>query len=267
MQQSLSRNELSVVTPEQVLLRYKTAGPGSRAGAHAIDMLILCLFYLLVLVIIAESVFRTSGWMFDGISNYLMAGMIIAVLVIQFSYFVVCECMMGRTVGGKIVGLRVIRDNGQPVTVLSSVIRNLMRVIDMLPTFYVVGIIASFLHPRGKRLGDMLAGTVVIYDRESRTNEARQLAKKAMYLEGWNLTSFTLEEHHKRIITREEWLMLESIVERRNELTLEKEEELGKRMARYFMNRLELSAEIATRVTHMAFLLTLYEQLRADWEI
>jgi hypothetical protein len=63
------------------------------------------------------------------------------------------------------VRLRVISDSGRPVTVYEAVVRNLLRIIDQLPGLYVVGIISVFLTARNKRLGDIVAGTVVVHEK------------------------------------------------------------------------------------------------------
>lgn len=266
MQQALSRHELTVVTPEQIRLRFQTAGVGSRAGAHAIDLGMLGLLLIVFLAVIGEVNYRSSGWVIADFTDYMIAGIIIAAAAVQLAYFVICECAMGRTLGGKIVGLRVIRENGQPVTVLSSIIRNLLRIIDFLPSFYLAGMVISFLHPKGKRLGDLLAGTVVIYE-ERPLREKKMRALPAMGWHGAGSAGFQLEEHHKRLVTREEWLMLSSMVERQDELTPEKTTLLGRKMARYFLNKLQLPPDIAGRVTQMTFLNSLYEQLKGEWEL
>ncbi|MDF2922078.1 MAG: hypothetical protein K0R57_992 [Paenibacillaceae bacterium] len=268
MQHHIEREELSVVTPEQVRLRFLTAGVGSRAGAHAVDLLLLILFYSLLFVLIGEFTVRSSGWgMVQDASEYMIAGAIILVLAIQLGYFVICECMMGKTVGQRIVGLRVIQDNGRPVTVLSSILRNLLRVVDFLPSFYLVGLVVGFLHPKGKRVGDLLAGTVVIYDNRNGQQEKKSQVMRTIGEEGWNISGFRLEDRHRRLVSRQDWLALEALIERRNELTEESLAKLSAELADYFRQRLEISAEEAGRVTQTTFLVTIYTQLREDWQL
>ncbi|MCX8007436.1 MAG: RDD family protein, partial [Coriobacteriia bacterium] len=70
----------------------------------------------------------------------------------------------GRTPGKRYLGIRVVRDDGGPVRFTDSVVRNALRIVDMLPGYYAVGIVAALLSKSGKRLGDMAAGTVVVRD-------------------------------------------------------------------------------------------------------
>jgi hypothetical protein len=82
------------------------------------------------------------------------------------AYYVISEMTMdGQSFGKRIAGLRVIRDDGTPITFLESAIRNIIRVVDMFPFFYSIGLVAVFLSKRCKRLGDMAAGTVVVKER------------------------------------------------------------------------------------------------------
>lgn len=261
-------HEISVVTPEQVRLSFQTAGLGSRAGAQAVDLVLLGLFFLILLALTGEFDWRSEGTFMEGTSEYMAAAAIAVAAVSQFAYFVVCECTMGRTVGGRLVGLRVVQDNGRPVTVLSSLIRNFFRLIDMLPVMYVVGATVSFLHPKDKRVGDLVAGTVVIYDT---TGKYRPAVKRGADTEagyaGQLLQGFVLEEHHRRAVTREDWLMLSAFADRHRGLSAGKRDELAYGIARHLAERMELPDGMWAGLPEIPFLLAVYEQLREDWEI
>lgn len=267
-QQDLNR-EVSVVTPEQVRLSFQTAGVGSRAGAQAIDIGISTLFFLLLFSIIGELAFRTKGlgYFFEDVSEVMAAVAIVIVLVVQFGYYVICETTMGRTVGGRIVGLRVIQDNGRPVTVLSSLIRNFFRIIDLLPMFYLLGAAICFFHPKDKRLGDILAGTVVIYDSTNERIRTKKKVTKDLSRYIGSLPSIPLEEHHRRACSREDWSLLSAYVERFSRLTEPKRSEIAAEVARYLIERLQLPYETLNGTSPVGFLLALYEELRADWEL
>src|SRR5262249_57943690 len=71
----------------------------------------------------------------------------------------------GRTPGKRINGLRVVRSGGQPVDLVTSVIRNLLRIVDFLPVSYLVGIVSIVVTARNQRLGDIAAGTLVVRER------------------------------------------------------------------------------------------------------
>ncbi|MBK8057237.1 MAG: RDD family protein [Gemmatimonadetes bacterium] len=83
-----------------------------------------------------------------------------------WGYFTLFEGFRdGQTPGKKWMGLRVIRDTGHPITVREAGARNLLRIVDLLPPPYLLGILFIAFHPKGKRIGDLVAGTVVVRDR------------------------------------------------------------------------------------------------------
>src|SRR5439155_10322840 len=84
-------------------------------------------------------------------------------LVIEWGYFVFCEMTSGgRSLGKALVGLRVVRDGGFPISLRESLVRNLLRLVDVLPWYYTVGLVSIVLSRDGKRLGDLAAGTIVV---------------------------------------------------------------------------------------------------------
>jgi len=83
-------------------------------------------------------------------------------LIIYFGYFIVMEAMLGSTLGKMVLRLRVVKTDGSPISWSESVIRNLLRIIDALPTAYLIGAILVWTSPLRQRLGDRAAKTVVV---------------------------------------------------------------------------------------------------------
>lgn len=139
-------------TPEGVALRLPAAGPLPRALAWAIDAAIR-----LAALMAASMLLGLLGE--SGLGLFLLlafAGL--------WLYPVLFEVLRdGQTPGKRSVGLKVIRDDGAPVGWQASLVRNLMRAVDMLPLFYAVGLVAGLFDPAGRRLGDRVAGTLVIH--------------------------------------------------------------------------------------------------------
>lgn len=141
-----------VITPEGVALHLPAAGPVSRAIAWALDLAIR----LGVLVILAM-ILAMLGRIGQGIH-------LIALFLIFWAYPIVLEALWnGQTVGKKALGLRVVAADGAPVGWLAAITRNLLRTVDMLPFGYAAGLAASLIDPHGRRLGDMVAGTLVVH--------------------------------------------------------------------------------------------------------
>src|SRR3954453_7841683 len=147
-------DHLDIKTPEFVAIQFQIAGLGSRAAAFILDQILLMLVNILIVVALF--------FVMDGIeqlpfflaqSSFPIAVVVIGLFVLNWGYFFFFEFFSGgRTLGKKIVGIRVIQDNGHSITLLSSFIRNLVRLIDSLPTAYFLGILMIFFHPKHKRL-------------------------------------------------------------------------------------------------------------------
>jgi uncharacterized RDD family membrane protein YckC len=164
-------DQLNIETPELVELRFPVAGIGSRFLAHLIDGLLICLFYLLVVLVIAiaASAGSSSAPPASGLSTagkWLIAGFILVNFLLFWGYFSLFEGLWhGQTPGKRWMKLRVIKDSGRAITLFEAMARNLLRVVDSLPSFYLVGVIAMLSNRSQKRVGDLVAGTIVVHER------------------------------------------------------------------------------------------------------
>lgn len=167
---------VDVETPELVLISYSIAGVGSRVLAALTDLAIC--FATLMVVLIAVAVLDPSDAPTSGLSaSWAMAFLILVQFVILWGYYVLFEGLMdGQTPGKRIHRLRVVREGGFSVTFAVSAVRNLVRIVDMQPVFfYLAGLGSILLTRRGQRLGDVVAGTLVV--REAvRTTAGRLVA-------------------------------------------------------------------------------------------
>ena len=152
---------VAVDTPEHVRLDYVLADIGSRAAALAIDLLIL-VGTSLALGLAAYY----SGRLGEVLESLSTTILILAVFMYQFGYFMLFEGLGGgRTPGKRAVGLRVLHVGGEPLSFQGSVLRNLIRVVDLQPGGTgVAGAISILLNRRAQRLGDLVAGTMVVRD-------------------------------------------------------------------------------------------------------
>jgi uncharacterized RDD family membrane protein YckC len=153
---------LSVETPEAVAFAYELAGPASRGAALILDTA------LLAAIIVAEGLAAVFvGSLLDSpeAAPWLIAVVATAAFITYWGYYVWGEVFSnGRTPGKRALGIRVVRDDGGRVGLLDSIIRNLIRIVDLLPGYYAVGLVSLLLSKANKRLGDMAAGTVVVRD-------------------------------------------------------------------------------------------------------
>lgn len=149
------------VTPEGISLDVVLAGLGSRFVAFLLDFTLQVLA-LIGFIIVVVSAFHGSGTTTSG----LVAGGAFSLfgLVDFIGYFIFCEMLFnGRSLGKRAAGLRVVRVGGQPVGFWSSLLRNVLRLIDMQLGFtYLVGSVLILSTSRNQRLGDLMAGTLVV---------------------------------------------------------------------------------------------------------
>jgi uncharacterized RDD family membrane protein YckC len=156
-------DRISVATPEGVTLEATLAGVGSRLAAGVIDQI---LRWIVIIAAIVLMEVLGEGSMDDTTSGLAVAALLVVVFLVQFAYDVLFETLgSGRTPGKRWTGLRVVKLGGAPVGFLASALRNLLRIIDALPGFYLVGILSVMFTKNNQRLGDLAAGTVVIRDR------------------------------------------------------------------------------------------------------
>lgn len=144
-----------IETPEGITLDLRIAGPVARAQAWLVDVLIRTLVYLALGI----------GFSFLGRAG--MGLFFICMFLVEWFYPVLCEVFWsGQTPGKKTTGLRVLLDDGSPVTWSASLARNLLLTVDFLPFLYGFGLISMLLSRDFKRLGDLAAGTVVVHVRK-----------------------------------------------------------------------------------------------------
>jgi len=149
-------------TPEGVSLEFVLAGLGSRFLAIFLDLI----FQVVVIVVIVWALIKSIGFS-TPTREYVTTGAISLVSVLLIlGYFVLFESLNGgRTPGKAMTGLRVVRVTGGPVGLRASLLRNVVRLVDWLPSLYAVGAVLILLTRNHQRLGDMLAGTLVVRER------------------------------------------------------------------------------------------------------
>ena len=206
-------------SPEHVEVELSLAGLGSRTIAYVLDTLFRVLAGLFVLLIIALS---GLGRLLQNLSEIVTVLLVIFFFLLQWAYFVLFEMLMnGQTPGKRIMKIRVVKDEGYPLTFFSSAIRNLIRVVDFLPALYGVGIFLIFISDKKKRLGDYLAGTIVIHQQQTK----------------WTLPVFAQKEQLKSAkrfplvrLTEEEKQVIREYLERMDSLDAEDRLRVGEKI-------------------------------------
>ena len=157
---------VDVETPELVVLTYSIAGIGSRVVAALVDLLICfaAMALLAVATVVLALPMRFASGTLGRSGTWLIAFLVLAQFALLWGYYVLFEGLRdGQTPGKRLLRLRVVRDGGYSVTFGVSALRNLVRILDLQPGFlYLVGLGSMLTTKRSRRLGDLVAGTIVV---------------------------------------------------------------------------------------------------------
>lgn len=244
------RNIYHVHTPENVTLEFELAGVGSRGAAVIIDTFIQNIVLLAVIIALAL-ISGDASMNFMTVENntlYIVAGLLL-MFILQFGYFSLFEYFMkGTTPGKKIVGLKVMMSNGEPISLAASLIRNFTRIGDMLPGIYGVGIISVVLTRKYMRVGDMAANTVVVKEK-GRKGDFAEIAKSS-------------SEHRNLVISPKEEALLKEYQERkRNPKNPLNSYILEAQLYHHFYNKVGLVPNLPDRFSKRVYLEKLFEYL------
>ncbi|MGH8104044.1 MAG: RDD family protein [bacterium] len=161
----------TIVSADHVEIQYDLAGIGSRAIAMFIDSTIIysALAIIILFFVLAAG---TATSLSDSADVWVLAILLFVLFIVHWGYFSLFEAFNnGQTPGKRLVGIRVIREGGYSLTFMTAMIRNLIRVVDALPLFYGVGVAFVMLTPFQRRLGDMVAGTLVVKESSSQPKQ------------------------------------------------------------------------------------------------
>ena len=204
-----SIDQLSIDTPEQIALELPLAGIGSRFLALAIDTLIQTVVYLIVGFIFIFT-FPMGSSVFTFVPRLLGPALAVFVLfAIYWGYFAFFETIWkGQTPGKRYAGIRVIKESGRPINAFEAIGRNLMRAVDGLPGIYGVGLVCMMCNQQSCRLGDFVAGTVVVHEKP--TEDVRP---------SWNTSDQGVAAAPGLVqVTAEELVLIETYLHRRWDL-------------------------------------------------
>jgi uncharacterized RDD family membrane protein YckC len=179
MSATLATEDILIIeTPERVPLHFALASIGNRFIAcaidHAIQALAIGLIGLSALILTS---FPSIEAVIASAPKWVLAVVILVLFLILAGYFAFFEwAWSGQTPGKRWLKLRVLREDGRPITFWEAAVRNLLRTLDMMPApFYSIGLISVFSTTRDQRVGDMVAGTVVVREREAEAPEFSQV--------------------------------------------------------------------------------------------
>ncbi len=216
---------IHVVTPENIAFEYRLAGPFRRLPAFLLDFCIGTVIFLGLVMAISLTVSIASG-------SLAAAMVMLLFFVVWWFYGVLFETFMnGQTPGKHVLGLRVLTDAGQPINGMQATLRNLLRAADLL--FPLLGLLVMALNRKYQRLGDLVAGTIVVVEeRQWLTGVARLEDPRAIQLAAYLPPNF--------VVSRSLAKSLATYVERRRFFTPPRRREVARHLAIPLLDRFGL---------------------------
>ena len=239
-------NAVAIETPEHIIFHYRVAGPVRRCLAYVLDLLI-CYGALFVIALLFIVIAVGGGFSDMSSGAKAMGGFFLVLLfAVQWVYFVVWDALKGRSPGKAAFGLRVVTTTGRPIGWRAAALRNLLRAADALPTAYLVGVVAMALNSRFQRLGDLVAGTMVIVPEDARAAKPLELHPPA-----WPQELATLPD--EVILDADERIAIEMFLRRRHTLGRAREHELACMIAGPIAQRLGFRHEDPARLLAIVY--------------
>lgn len=262
MKQSIQAS-LEIDTPENIAFQYRVAGIGSRFLAAMIDSLIIFLIQIIILgttILIWFAQFRPD--LQEQPSSWLIAILALIGFIVLWGYYIYFEVQWnGKSPGKRVVGLQVIRNDGTPITLTDSLIRNLIRLIDFLPTNYAIGVLSMFIDHQSRRLGDLAAGTLVILEKSKVTLEGLEQVTQIANIQVRRSisTDWPLDR-----LGDQDLDLIERFLHRRDELS--NREALASQILRPIMEKMGLSSDQVLQGQSEAALIEIAAALRSKQE-
>ncbi len=223
-------NRVTLKTPESVELEFKLAGIGNRAYALLIDYIVLVLILIIFLITWALFAFQLLSFLenFVGVNNSVELWLIAIQFLISFAiyvgYFVFFEMLwQGQTPGKRFVKIRVIRDNGRPIRLQQATLRALLRPVDDI---FFLGVFLIVLGKREKRLGDLIAGTIVIQEERPIASANFPISEEAQKL----THQLQIEADISRL-RPDDFAVIREYLQRRREMIPKARTELSRKLA------------------------------------
>ncbi|WP_310411302.1 RDD family protein [Chamaesiphon sp. OTE_8_metabat_110] len=237
-------NRVKSQTPESVELEFILAGVGNRTQALTIDYL-LWSFTLLILLVVWGLAYSQIPWLqAESARLWLNAIQILIIFAVYIGYFILFETLWrGQTLGKRYVKIRVIRDDGRNVGIQQSILRALLRPIDDI---LFIGLLLILFSKQEKRLGDWVAGTILIQEGQTVTNLKIDVSPEAVDMSNW-----LIEKGQIAALTPDEFATIRKYLQRYANLTPDAKIQVSDRLAQRLLERIEMADRPPSRDAHL----------------
>jgi uncharacterized RDD family membrane protein YckC len=252
-----------VETPEIVAVAYDVAGAGSRCLAAVCDTLLI----LIIQTAIGAVLFILGAQLNlnDAAASVITAIYATVAFAILWGYYLLFELLWsGQSPGKRLIGLRVVREGGRPITFAASAVRNLLRIVDFLPLFYGVGTVAMFADARSRRLGDLAAGTLVVREGDPITLESLSRSSTPVLVPPRPLDApETPLLPNVHLITPADYELVQDYLRRRQSLSVNQRQALSTRLSAALRTRLNMDSAGGDPDRFLEYLVREYRVFRA----
>ncbi|MFN0110114.1 MAG: RDD family protein [Blastocatellia bacterium] len=251
----MTDDTLVIETPEHVELHFALATMGNRFIACAIDHVIQIVAIVLTGFLafkLSVSVREVGDKVVNGFSQGSLWIIALAILVgfaLLFGYFVFFETIWsGQTPGKRLLKLRVIQQDGRPITFFSALSRNMLRLMDMQPFgFYSIGIVSVFASEQAKRLGDFVANTVVVKERSAEAPTFNEVFESEIIDSAHRRVANAVDFHGDvRLLDAADIIVVENYLRRRYDLPEQPRQWLAWRISVPLMEKIRPGYDPAT---------------------
>lgn len=244
-------NQVKLSTPESVELEFTLAGIGNRAYALIIDYLIWGIILFAVLFTWGVLSTQIPDDIAVIIAPWIFAVTLLVTFFIYVGYFVIFETLwQGQTPGKRFVKIRVIQDSGKPISIQHATLRALLRPVD---DTFSLGALFIIFNPKEKRIGDFVAGTIVV-------QEERRSSKFAVSDRAQAVANQLLEEANIAALLPDDFGVIREYLYRRKEMQLNAKLELSRKLGKQLKELIELdempmgvSADLFLEAVYLAY--------------
>lgn len=265
--------EVLITTPENIAIEYELAGLGTRFLASVLDIviqiaigLIVTVLWVIVEAILSALKLASAASFMSDVGGIIVGVWFIAIFLLIFGYYIFFEIRWnGQTIGKRQLGLRVIREGGYPVRPYNVFIRNLVRVLDFMPVFYLAGVISILATKNYQRVGDIIAGTIVVKQRAPQSLDGL-LRIAHITPEHLDPAALAIVARQADRLSPDEYRAVRHFTERRRQLSLEAQQIAAIKVAVPLMQRLRivppLGASAVNYADFLEYLAVAYEMIR-----
>jgi uncharacterized RDD family membrane protein YckC len=242
--------QITLQTPESVELEFTLAGIGNRTYALLIDWLILGGISILILATFALFIFAFALSLEETLGLWLYAIQALIIFALSVGYFAFFETLwQGQTPGKRWLKIRVIREDGRPIGLQQATLRSLLLPIDQI---FFLGALFILLGKQEKRIGDWVAGTVVIQEEQPISKSMITISQQAEIL----AQKLKLESNISQLL-HQDFALIRDYLQRREGMILSARHEVGRKLAYQIKDKIQLT-EIPEQVTANVFLEAVY---------